>query len=82
MSDIRMQRYSADAVRIMLGDDVVGMLSRHCDDMWSINDRNENRLHRRRFLTARAAFVYAKTMPEFARGIPTEGGDACGSVHG
>lgn len=59
MSDLTMDRYDRDSVRVVREGKVVGMLLRHCDYLWSINDTRERRLVGRRFRTAKRAFDYA-----------------------
>jgi hypothetical protein len=66
MSELSMQRYDKNAVRVLCDGEVVGMLLRHCDDMWSINDAQEKPLTKRRLRSAKRAFDYAKDTELFA----------------
>jgi hypothetical protein len=61
MSTLKMQRYSKDAIRLMRGPHIVGMLLRRTDNRWSICDREEKPLTKRTFLQANMARDYAET---------------------
>lgn len=53
---LRLERYSKDAIRVMRGGEVVGMLLRHCDDRWSVNDTRERPLMASRHFAPKVAF--------------------------
>lgn len=57
---LTIERYDKDASRIMRNGEVVGMILRHCDDRWSLNDRDEKRVIGMRFSSANAAFRFAR----------------------
>lgn len=57
---LTIERYDKDATRIMRGGEVVGMILRHCDDRWSLNDRDEKRIVGMRFTSVNAAFRFAR----------------------
>jgi len=57
---LTLERYDKDSVRLVTGGRVVGMLLRHCDDLWSINDLREQRLTKKRFRRTKDALVFAQ----------------------
>lgn len=48
--EMKMQRYDKDAIRLLRGEKIVGMLLRMTDDRWGIYDLDERPLTKARFL--------------------------------
>jgi len=51
-SDLQLVRYSKDAIRLMRGPHIVGMLLRRADNRWGIYDKDERRLTKASYLQA------------------------------
>jgi hypothetical protein len=68
MTKLTLQRYNADAVRVMRGTEVVGMILRLGNERWTLNDRREQPLTKRTFGRPGEALAYAKDQGYFLSG--------------